>query len=69
MDPDIPVTLDRMGARVHPEDRAGFDEKLERATCEGGDVGFEFRLLMPDRSVKYLHLIAHGRQDKDCQLE
>jgi C4-dicarboxylate-specific signal transduction histidine kinase len=33
--------------------------------------GFEYehRLLMPDNSIKYLHLVAHATRDKDGQLE
>ncbi len=52
---DEPVTLERMGGRVHPEDVTSFSKKLGQARTAGSDLDFEFRLRMPDDSVKYLH--------------
>jgi C4-dicarboxylate-specific signal transduction histidine kinase len=39
--------------------------------AHSGDTEFEFehRLLMPDRSVKYVHLVARGSPDRDDRLE
>ena len=36
---------------------------------DGSDLEYEHRLQMLDRSVKYLHIVAHGRRDKDGRLE
>lgn len=57
--PDTPITLDLIATRMHPDDRPPFHEMLERS--QRGDVDFEcqYRICMPDRSIKYLHLIAH----------
>jgi len=41
----------------------------DRARRTGCDLEYEHRLLMPDRSVKYLHLVAHATRDRDGQLE
>src|SRR4029077_15335493 len=30
---------------------------------------YEYRLQMPDNSVKFLHLVAHGAEDEDGRLE
>jgi C4-dicarboxylate-specific signal transduction histidine kinase len=54
---------------VHPEDRAAVLEARERARRFGGDIDREHRLLMPDRSIKHLHMVAHGTRDKDGRLE
>jgi PAS domain S-box-containing protein len=64
-----PVTLDLIAARVHPEDRALINDMVERARCGVSDFEYEHRLLMPDHSVKHLHLIAHGSRDQQGRLE
>jgi PAS domain S-box-containing protein len=64
-----PVTLELIGSRVHPEDQATLNDMIERARKRVSDFEYEHRLLMPDRSVKYLHLIAHGMRDNEGRLE
>ena len=66
---DVPVTLDLIGTRVHPEDIPLMIDMIERARSAVRDIEYEHRLLMPDDSVKYLHLIAHGIRDSDGRLE
>ena len=63
------MTLELIGTRVHPEDLPLLDGMIGWARGGAGDFEYEHRLLMPDHSIKYLHLIAHGNQDKDGQLE
>jgi signal transduction histidine kinase/DNA-binding response OmpR family regulator len=63
------VTLELIRSRVHPEDIPFLDDMIERARAAVSDFEYEHRLLMPNHSVKYLHLIAHGSRDKDGQLE
>jgi PAS domain S-box-containing protein len=63
------VTLDRIGSRVHPEDIPLLGDMIERAQRAASDLEYEHRLLMPNQSVKYLHLVAHGTQDQDGRLE
>ncbi len=66
---DVPVTLDLIGTRVHPEDIPLLNDMVERARGAVRDFEYEYRLLMPDCSVKYLHMIAHGIRDNDGRLE
>jgi PAS domain S-box-containing protein len=68
-DRDVPVTLDLIATRVHPEDIPLMNDMVERALGAVKDFEYEHRLLMPDDSVKYLHLIAHGIRDNDGRLE
>jgi PAS domain S-box-containing protein len=68
-EPDVLVTLDLISTRVHPEDIPLLNDMVERARGAAGDFEYEYRLLMPDDSVKYLHLIAHGIRDPDGRLE
>ena len=63
------VTLDMVLQRVHPEDRALVRGTIERASSEGKDFDYEYRLLMPDGSVKHVHVVAHAVRDHVSQLE
>src|SRR5262249_12015863 len=63
------VTLELIGSRVHPEDKAMLGDMIERARGGAGNFEYEYRLLMPDASVKYLHLIAHRVRDNEGRLE
>jgi PAS domain S-box-containing protein len=64
-----PVTLELIGSRAHPEDQAKLNDMIERTQKAVSDFEYEHRLLMPDASVKYLRLIAHGIRDKEGRLE
>ena len=63
IDRDVRVTLEVIGTRVHPEDLSAFKEQIERSRRDGSDVQLEIRLQMPDRTVKYVHVVAHCRED------
>jgi len=65
----VPVTLDLIGTRVHPDDIPLLYDMIDRARTAVSDFEYEHRLLMPDHSVKYLHLVAHGTRDQDGRLE
>ena len=67
--PTVTVTLELIATRVHPDDMPLLFEMTERARRDGSDFEYEHRLLMPDHSVKYLHLVAHGTRDENGQLE
>jgi signal transduction histidine kinase len=69
LDPAVAMTPELIRTRVHPEDVPLFDETIGRARGVGGDFEYEHRLQMPDHSVKYLHVVAHGTKDQDGQLE
>jgi PAS domain S-box-containing protein len=66
--PGIPLTLELIRSRVHPEDLTLFNGMIEWARS-GGDFEYEQRLLMPDLSLKYLHVVARATRDSDGQLE
>jgi PAS domain S-box-containing protein len=68
-DPQVTVTLELIESRVHPEDLPLLRDMIERASSAAGDFQYEHRLLMPDHSVKYLHMIAHGTRNEDGEVE
>jgi PAS domain S-box-containing protein len=70
LDPAVPLTSELIHSRIHPEDLPFICEMADRA--RGGDVvdfGYEHRLQMPDRSVKYLDMVARATRDPDGRLE
>ena len=56
-------TLDMLVQRLHPQDRAPLSTVLDRASQAGTDFEHEYRLLLADGRVKYVHAIAHALQD------
>jgi signal transduction histidine kinase len=63
------ITSNLISSRIHPEDVRLFTEMTALAKKSAVDFQYELRLLMPDHSLKYLHLTAHGTQDKNDRLE
>src|SRR6187399_2087272 len=68
-DPPLAVTLDMVIQRVHPDDRALVQKTLDRASRDGKDFDYEYRLLMPDGSIKHLHVVAHAVKDRTDGLD
>src|SRR6266852_6031614 len=54
-----PPTWEERLQRVHPEDRAKWQGVIERAIGEKSDYEVEFRILLPDGTVKYIHTVGH----------
>jgi signal transduction histidine kinase len=59
-------TLDHVLRRIHPEDIALIRELLDRVGHHSADFETEFRLLMPDRSVKHIHIVGQPVGDADA---
>jgi PAS domain-containing protein len=62
-------TVDLVLHRVHPEDVAFVKQTIERASQDGKDFEHEYRLLMPDGSVKHVHVVAHALCDESGSIE
>jgi signal transduction histidine kinase len=45
--------------RVHAEDRLKWRETIDRAILEKADYDVEFRILLPDGKVKWIHTVGH----------
>ena len=67
----VPVTLELIRSRVHPEDVTLIEKMkiVDQARDGGNDFEWQYRLLMPDHSIKYMHAVAHATRDQDGQLE
>jgi PAS domain-containing protein len=62
-DPATCPTVDLVIQRVCPDDRAFVRQVIDGAAQKGNDFDIEYRLLMPDKSIRYVHVIAHRRRD------
>src|SRR5713101_2186858 len=57
-------TVELILERVHPDDAVYVKQAMESASANEKDFELEYRLLMPDSSVKYVHVVAHALRDK-----
>lgn len=55
--------------RIHPEDRLAVQRTTARAAREGTDYDHEYRLLMPDGSIKYVRAVARATRDSSGRVE
>jgi len=53
----MPTWEERLG-RVHPEDRSKWQAAIDRAVDEKSDYDLEFRILLPDGTVRYIHSVG-----------
>jgi PAS domain S-box-containing protein len=62
-------SLELLFQRAHAEDRAAVQRALEQGASGGEDFDHEYRLLMPDGSVKYLHAVAHATREGSGDIQ
>jgi len=62
-------TMELILQRVHPEDAAQVKQTIESATLKGENFEHEYRLVMPDDSIKHVHVVAHALSDKPGRIE
>jgi PAS domain S-box-containing protein len=69
-DPDkgAPAWEQRL-ARVHPEDRLKWKGTIERAIVEKADYDLEFRILLTNGKVKWIHTVGHPVLSNTGDLE
>jgi PAS domain S-box-containing protein len=60
LDPNTAIpSHDIFRERIHPEDRAAFDEMVKKAVHEESDFEHDFRIVTPDGATKYVHSLGH----------
>ena len=62
-------TLQLVVERTHPDDRAAVQGTIDQATRDRKDFEHEYRLLMPDGSVKHVHALARATINAPGSLE
>ena len=68
-DPEINITFAVIRTRVHPEDLTLYEKMVEQARNGADDFEWQYRLLMPDESIKHMHAVAKATWDSAGQLE
>ncbi len=68
-DPAAKPTLNVVVERTHPDDRAPLQRLLERVTAERENWEVEHRLVMPDGTIKHIHVVAHATSEPANGLE
>src|SRR5258705_8203601 len=54
--------------RVHPEDRPALVQQAQVESTLKQDSEFDFRILLPDGTIKHIHSIAHPVMDKSGEI-
>ena len=68
-DPCIKPTIERVLQRIHPDDRAMIRQLIDETSSGEKDFDVTHRLLMPDNSVKFVHVLSHALKDAAGNLE
>jgi signal transduction histidine kinase len=68
-DPTFKPTVELILQRVHPEDLTLVKETIERASRQGLDYEYKYRLMLPNGSIKHLHVVAHAVAGKPGGFE
>jgi signal transduction histidine kinase len=55
--------------RIHPEDRFSFEETLNRAVRDKSDFESDYRIVLPDRSTKFLRSVGQALVNPSGELE
>jgi len=53
--PSYPMFLEK----IHPQDRALVEQKVDRAVCVKSDFEMEYRIILADGSIKHLQSLGH----------
>jgi formate hydrogenlyase transcriptional activator len=65
----VKPTLELLFKRIHPEDAATMQQTIERASKDAKNLDYEHRLLMPDGSIKHVHVLAQPFKDQSGNVE
>jgi PAS domain S-box-containing protein len=68
-DPSVKPTIERVLQRIHPDDLAMTRQLLDETSHGEKDFDNTHRLLMPDGSVKFVHVLSHALKDAAGNLE
>jgi PAS domain S-box-containing protein len=54
-----PILYQEARSRIHPDDLQRFDETRERGIREKTGAKIDFRIVLPDGSIKHIHCLSH----------
>ncbi|HYZ83111.1 MAG TPA: PAS domain S-box protein, partial [Bryobacteraceae bacterium] len=59
----------RLMERIHPEDRASFESVLTRAVRDSSDFENDYRIVLPDGSIKFVRSVGQALASSSGELE
>ena len=65
----VKPTLELLFKRIHPEDAATVQQTIQHSSKNAKNLDYEHRLLMPDGSVKHVHVLAQPFKDRCGNVE
>jgi signal transduction histidine kinase len=69
LDTPLPVTVQLLGTRIHPDDLPLLDDMIERARAQASGFDYQLRLQLSHQTVKYLQLSARRSEDPDGEAQ
>jgi PAS domain S-box-containing protein len=63
-EPEVTPTTELIKGRVHPDDMTLYQDALDRIAHGEPDINVQYRLLMPDHSIKHVRVLAHATVDE-----
>ena len=69
LDRAVKPTIELVLQRIHPDDRAFMRQAIDETSRGEKDFDLTHRLLMPDGSVKYVHVLSHAVMGAAGNLE
>jgi predicted ATPase/signal transduction histidine kinase len=68
-DRGLKPSVDLVSQRIHPEDTVLVQEVIDRGALNGTDLNLEHRLLLPDGSIKCVHVVGYAARDESGNIE
>ncbi len=65
VNPRKKITFDGIIERMHPEDREEFLKQNEKAINQHGSLNLEHRIVLPDGSIKWVHVIGNIKKSQN----
>ncbi|HKC80258.1 MAG TPA: PAS domain-containing protein, partial [Gemmatimonadaceae bacterium] len=69
IEPGTPVTVKLIASRIHPDDSERFNKRVEERRADGTRAAAEYRLLLPDGSIKFVHLVSQTTPTESGRME
>jgi len=69
IEPGTPVTVKMITSRIHPDDLQRFSARVEARRTDGSRAEAEYRLLLPDGSIKFVHLVSQTTATESGEME
>src|SRR5207253_10034116 len=69
IEPGTPVTVKLITSRIHPDDLQRFNKRVEERRTNGTKADAEYRLLLQDRTIKFVHLVSQATTTESGEME